>query len=371
MSEKTFYICRKFSLTAIFLLMLQFAQAQNDFSKVDAWLEDNIKDLGGRAVLLVYKDGKIVYENAVNEMGFKQKFIAKKLAKKLGKDKKEFTKDFDANTVERIASCSKWLTAALLMTFVDEGKLTAADSIGKFLPVMTTYGKGGITVKDCLSHMTGIKQENGKGSFGEMGHYSSMDECMNAFAQKEMEGSPGKVFHYGNAGLQICAAICEKISGKPFSTLFAERIANPLDMQHTNFGEGAVPLAAGGAFSTCTEYMHFLQMILNKGMFNGKRILSEKSIVAMQQATSKDATVLYTPEEAGDFKYGYGEWILEAGLPNQLANVVSSPGLFGSYPWVDNKKQYCAMLFVFNIKAKGRHEKYEKLRSIITDVLGK
>jgi CubicO group peptidase (beta-lactamase class C family) len=369
MSAKTFFICRKFSLTAIFMLLLQFAQAQSNFAKVDDWLDDNIKELGGRAVMMIYKDGKMVYENAVNEMSFKQKFIAKKLAKKLGKDKKEATKDFDANTVERIASCSKWLTASLVMTFVDEGKLNVEDTIGKFLPVMTANGKGGIKVKDCLSHMTGIKQENGKGSFGEMGSYTSMDECMEASAKKEMEGTPGKVFHYGNIGLQICAAICEKISGKTFAALFAERITKPLDMPNTNFGNGPVPLAAGGAFSTCTEYMHFLTMILGKGMFNSKRILSEKSIIAMQQECSKQAQVIYTPEEAGNFNYGFGEWILEPGMPNQYAQVVSSPGLFGSYPWVDNKKQYCAMLFVFNIKAKGRHEKYNAMRAIVDEAV--
>ena len=56
-----------------------------------------------------------------------------------------------------IASCSKWLSAALVMTFVDEGKLNLNDTIGKFLPVMTDHQKGNITIWQCLSHLTGYK----------------------------------------------------------------------------------------------------------------------------------------------------------------------------------------------------------------------
>jgi hypothetical protein len=44
---------------------------------------------------------------------------------------------------------------------------------------------------------------------------------------------------------------------------------------------------------------------------------------------------------------------------------VSSPGLFGTFPWVDNKNGYAAILFTYNIKSKGRHEKYLELKNIV------
>lgn len=67
----------------------------------------------------------------------------------------------------------------------------------------------------------------------------------------------------------------EKISGKSFETLFAERIAKPCEMKNTDFGKGKVALPAGSAYSTPEDYMNFLVMILHDGKFNGKQILSK------------------------------------------------------------------------------------------------
>jgi hypothetical protein len=69
-------------------------------------------------------------------------------------------------------------------------------------------------------------------------------------------------------------------------------------------------------------------MILNEGMYKGKRILSEKSIAEMQvNRVAADVKIGYAPAEAGTMGYGYGEWVM-------AQNVVSSPGLFGSFPMV-------------------------------------
>ena len=164
MTHKTASICRKSSLIMICLLLLQAANAQADFSKAGDWLKDNVNDLGGRAVLLIYKDGKIVYNKAENELSGKQKMIGKFIARRQGKDADEMLQDFTSTTKELIASCSKWLSAALVMTFVDEGKLNVNDSIGKYLPVMTANGKGYIKIGQCLSHLSGIKTASLKDS---------------------------------------------------------------------------------------------------------------------------------------------------------------------------------------------------------------
>jgi CubicO group peptidase (beta-lactamase class C family) len=190
-----------------------------------------------------------------------------------------------------------------------------------------------------------------------------MDEVIKKIALLPMEGKPGQVFHYSSIGLQIAAAVIEKISGKDFKTLFNERIAQPCGMKNTDFREGKIPLAAGGAISTPEDYIHFLQMILQDGNYNGKQVLSKESIVKMEQDYTKGARVAYTPDESGTLDYGLGEWIFENG--NGRANVVSSPGLFGSFPWVNNKLNYAGFLFVLNINQRGRKQKYEELQKII------
>jgi CubicO group peptidase (beta-lactamase class C family) len=334
-----------------------FTQAQK-FKTLDNWLQKNITQLGGHAVLVVYKNGKIIYQQSENKLSRKQKIVGRVVARRQGKDADDFLQDYDANTRQRIASCSKWLSAALVMTFVDEGKLSIDDTIGKYLPVMTLHGKGKITIWQCLSHLTGIKQ-TGLGETDEedagkglnkiknlKNQWPSMEAAMDSIAKSKMEGEPGKIFHYGNVGLQIAAAVIEKIGGKSFETIFQERIAKPCEMRQTDFGKTNMPLAAGGAWSTTNDYMHFLEMILNKGVYKGERVLSEKSIAAMQVNYARNAHIAYSPAQAGSWGYGFGEWVMSQASNGKTINAVSSPGLFGSFPWVDNEKDYCAILLI-------------------------
>jgi len=336
-----------------------------DPGKLDNWLKENTGEMGGRAILLVAdRNGKILYSHAVNQLNMRQKIAARFMARRAGKDAN--LDDFTATTRQPIASCSKWLSAALVMRFVDDGTLKLADKVGKFLPVLSLHGKGGITISQCLSHTTAIKAPALKESIEEIRNTGSMEEAIEAIAKLPMEGIPGHVFHYSNAGLQIAAAVIEKISGKDFETLFAERMATPLEMKNTDFGKGKVVLAAGGAFSTPLDYMNFLQMILNKGMFKGRRILTEKSVADMQiNRITADTRVAYSPAEAGDAGYGYGEWVMQASTATKLSEVVSSPGLFGSFPWVNNEKGYCAFLMTYYIRPNGRGDRYRELRELV------
>ncbi len=401
MTHKVKFFCLHIRLLLIGVLFFQFVNAQSNFSKLDDWLDNNVSNLGGRAVLLVWKDGKIVYENAVNELTKKQKFIAKRIAKKTGRDID--LSDFDAKTKQRIASCSKWLTAVLAMTFVDEGNLNLEDTIGKFLPEMTAHNKGKIKVWQCLSHLTGIKQTgvaaSMNGSDDDSGEepqkqlslkeklekfktkndngWNTMQEAIDSIAIAPLEGEAGKTFHYGNAGLQIIAAILEKISYNSFEAIFQERIAKPLKMKDTDFGNVKVPLAAGGAYSTANDYLNFLQMILNEGKYNGKQIISKESISNMQKNyVTQEVKIIYTPTEASNWGYGFGEWVMDSLTPTlsngegvKRSNAVTSPGLFGTFPWVENEKKYCAILFTFNIKSKGRNEKYKELKHLVDECI--
>jgi hypothetical protein len=111
-------------------------------------------------------------------------------------------------------------------------------------------------------------------------------------------------------------------------------------------------------------------MILNEGMFNDKQIISKNSIIEMQKnRVAKDAKVLYSPAEAGNWGYGFGEWVMDDATGNKRSKAITSPGLFGTFPWVDNDKKYCAILFTFNIKSKGRHERYTELKSLLDEQL--
>jgi CubicO group peptidase (beta-lactamase class C family) len=344
----------------IFLFFSCAAFAQSDFTKLDSWLANNVNLMGGRAYLMIYKDGKVIYSNGESELNARQKMLGKMMAKRQGK---QFNNDdYTASTPVQIASCSKWLSAALVMSFVDEGKLKITDTVGKYLSVLSKNGKGKITIAQCLAHQTGVKSLNLKDDLAAMRTYKSMDDAVANIATLPMEGEPGKVFRYSNVGLQIAGAVIEKIASKSFEQLFQERIAKPLLMKNTSFGQGNVVLPAGGATSTAADYMNFLVMILNKGVYQDKRILSENSIREMQVNRITDAVkVIYSPSEAGGIGYGFGEWVSK--------NTISSPGLFGSYPLVDNQNKYAAFLMTYYLKSDGKQERYAALKKLMDEVI--
>lgn len=354
------------NITAIvvFILLAAAGKAQTSKANLDQWLDDNTKDMGGRAMLVVWKDGRLLYSRSVNDMTRKQKMVDKFIARRQKKEA-DFS-DYTMSYRQPIASCSKWYSAALVMTFVDEGKISLSDTVGKYLPVLSQHGKGNITLRQCLSHLTGIKEPPLQESIRDMQRIGSMDEAMQYIADMPMEGAPGSVFHYSNAGLQIAGAVIEKVSGKSFETLFAERIAQPLGMQHTDFGlgKGRVALPAGGASSTPEDYLNFLIMILHKGVFNGTRILSEKSVAEMQvDRISPDVKIGYSPVSMDNIGYGYGEWVVR---PD--GKTVTSPGLFESIPWVDNEKGYCAFLMTFYIKKRDAEQRFKDLKQMVDGV---
>jgi hypothetical protein len=128
--------CLKFSLLSFCLLFFQLSYGQYNFSALDSKLQEQRKLLGENLVVIIAHKDSILFQ------------------KQLG--------DFNAKTVAPIASCSKWLTAALVMQAVDEGKLSLDDKVSQFLPVFEKYGKSYITIRHCLSHMTGIQTDGGR-----------------------------------------------------------------------------------------------------------------------------------------------------------------------------------------------------------------
>ena len=145
---------------------------------------------------------------------------------------------FNSKTQAPIASCSKWLTAALVMQFVDEGKLSLDDKVVKYIPEFDKYFKGYITIRQCLSHMTGIEDEGGliKKLFKRR-KIASLEEEVNGFAARDIRANAGTDFWYGNIGLNIAGRVLEVISKQKFEILIRTKFFTPLGMTKTTFAE--------------------------------------------------------------------------------------------------------------------------------------
>jgi CubicO group peptidase (beta-lactamase class C family) len=84
---------------------------------------------------------------------------------------------------------------------------------------------------------------------------------------------------------------------------------------------------------------------------------------------SEDVEIKGSPSEAGNWGYGFGEWVMAETKEEKRSDAVTSPGLFGSFPWIDYSKNYAAFLFTFNIKSKGRNEQYKELKKIVDEAI--
>lgn len=296
-----------------------------NFSAVDKVLNDSVPlRFGGKAYILINVNGKTAY------------------AKGFG--------GYDGNTRQLIASCSKWLSGAVIMRMVDEGKFKLSDTVGKYLPVFTTYGKGKITLAQLFSHTSGFPGNSDQGY--ESNTLLTLEQAVDLIAKNvPLINPPGTKFYYGGVGMQVAGRVCEVVSGKKWAALFAEKIATPLSMTNTDFGLTANPIIAGGGRSTPNDYILFLNMVLNKGVAaNGTRILSEAAVTAMEQSQIGSATVQYSPYPLMWINtsniYGIGNWRDLVGANDVLVES-SSPGAFGSHPWINYDKKVTGFIFTF------------------------
>jgi CubicO group peptidase (beta-lactamase class C family) len=252
-----------------------------------------------------------------------------------------------------IASASKWLEAATLMSLVDEGKLNLDTPIRHYFPQLT--GKqGDNTLRQLFSHTSNLNELNLPRESERYG----IDRLADFIAKVPTDEPPGDRFWYGGTDLATGARIVELIQGKPWIMTFGEKIAGPCEMKATVTGPDLWDfdrITGGDNFprSCAQDYMNFLQMIAHDGEFNGKRVLSPQAIHEMEADQVRGAEVKDNefPESIGCGKYngvyGLGEWRLALDSRGE-AVVISSPAYTGFFPWIDKRHNLCG---VFAAKA--------------------
>ena len=295
-----------------------------DFSSLDDLLARIARKHGGCA-LVVVKDEKVIYRKGFGS--------------------------HDPDKVIPIASASKWLAGALIMSLVDEGKLSLDDQLRKYLPEFTE-AKANISIRQLFAHTSGLPAEarcrNDK--------RTTLEQCVNEIGRVKLRAAPGEEFYYGGVSMHVGGRIAEIASGKSWNELFVTRVAAPLGISHTDFfayGPTGNPRPAGDARSSVDEYARFLQMILQRGSFGGKRILSESSVLEMHKDQTAGARIAYTIYEKHAAldqslllaRYGVGVWREKTDASGQLLEA-SSQGALGFSPWIDFEQNFAGVLSV-------------------------
>jgi CubicO group peptidase (beta-lactamase class C family) len=177
-----------------------------------------------------------------------------------------------------IASGSKWLIAATIMTLVDEGLVGLDVPIGRYLPSFTGE-KGAITLRQLLSHTSGLPA----GQRSSTGAHRDLEKTVDRLGrQVRLTSSPGTRFCYGNLSFKVAARIAEVATCKPWHHIFAERVAEPLGMRHTAFSAHGLGRSINNAKSSVADFAEFLTMFQNEGVSAlGRRVLSKEAVNEM------------------------------------------------------------------------------------------
>lgn len=291
----------------------------------------------------------------------------------------------------RIASMTKPITAAGIMILADEGKLKVTDAVEKFLPEfhgqMHIAERGSdrlvlkkparpITLHDLLTHTSGLSNyPSGLDLYRKRDR--TLAEGALAVSQRPLEFEPGSRWSYCNSGIDTLGRVIEVVSGKEYENFLAQRIFTPLRMKDTTFRpskeqlprlaglydskDGKLvptansiigppagmrhPIPAGGLYSTGADMARFYRMMLNGGVLDGERILTEESVKAMARVQTGDLKCGFTP----GMSHGLGFAVVRE---PQGVTAMLSPGSFGhggaygTQSWADPKHDLFLILLI-------------------------
>jgi CubicO group peptidase (beta-lactamase class C family) len=255
-----------------------------------------------------------------------------------------------------IASTSKPFVAAAVMMLVEEGRIGLDDPVMKVLPdfqppVALNPEAPGTTATRPASHPVTIRMllNHSSGMYGGSPADSPTLDALPlaqrvASYSRLLQAEPGTRFNYGNADVNTAAYIVEVVSGMPFERFLETRLLRPLGMSETSFCPTAkllqrlptaytlpsstatalektpitflhyplsdcqnrYPVPAGGLFSTARDLSRFAQLLLNRGVLDGRRYLAASSVDEMTRNQLAEEVRLTVPLSAPPDRMGYG-----------------------------------------------------------------
>lgn len=200
-------------------------------------------------------------------------------------------------------SMSKTVTGMLIHTLFDSGELAPESLAYEYFPEFTPRDERikTLTVEHLLTMSSGVV-------FGEVGSVTEAEWCR-AFFESDMAFTPGESFTYNSMNsyilMQIADRLARKNHGTDALTLLQERIFLPMGIKSYLWEKSpeGVPKGGWGLYLSARSWAMLGIMMLNKGTFNGRRILSEN---AVESATRVSVSV---PREVSEYDYGRQIWV--------------------------------------------------------------
>jgi uncharacterized protein YbbC (DUF1343 family)/CubicO group peptidase (beta-lactamase class C family) len=274
--------------------------------RVDALVEEAIaaKQIPG-AVLLVGRGPEVLYQKAYGHRALQPS-----------------PEPMTVDTVFDMASVTKVVaTTTSVMILVEEGKLRLTDRVATYIPDFGRYGKGGITIRHLLTHVSGLRPDVDLGD-----PWLGYDRAIALAAEEVPTSAPGERFVYSDINFFLLSDIVARVSGMSFDAFARERVFLPLGMKDSMFNppQSLLPRIAptqsctrygwpcdgpdqimlrgivhdptarrmqgvaghAGLFSTAADLARYCQMILNGGSLQGARVLSPLGVLKMTSPAS-------------------------------------------------------------------------------------
>lgn len=330
-------------------------------------------DLAGAVTVVGRKDGVVAFD-AVG-----QRDIAAKAP---------MTKD----TLFRIASMTKPITAIGIMILADEGKLAPDDDVAKHLPEFTNQklvAQGidevvlkkpnrPVKLRDLLTHTSGVANYPKGVDDVYTKRNRTLAETALATALQPLTFEPGTKWSYSNPGIDTLGRVIEVTSGQSYEKFLQTRVFDPLGMKDTTFyptkdqlarlahtygknkdgklidtgtaliglpAEPKHPIPAGGLVSSGADLAKLYQMMLHKGELNGKRILSEKAVAEMTRVQTGEIKTGFV--DGMGFGYGWAVVREPKGVTSMLSTgTYGHGGAFGTQGWIDPTQDLFVVLLI-------------------------
>jgi CubicO group peptidase (beta-lactamase class C family) len=379
--------------------------------RIDAHLKDHLdkKWIPG-AVAMVARKGKIVYSTNIGTSGINKQDMKVDDIFRLA----SMTKPIVTTALMILLEEGKCVLEDPISKYIPEFKnpLVLKEVNAKDSTFTSEPSPSEITIRQLLSHTSGIGYGftntkisgviYGKAKIPDGANMESatLAEKMKILAKQPLLHAPGTKWTYG-LGIDVAGYLVEIISGKTLSDFCEERILKPLDMKDTHFfrpeseenrvvsvytelngnllnamafpqaknlyfpTRGAKAYFSGGSgmSGTASDYMKFMQMILNNGTLNGTRILSRKSIEAMSNNQIGDLSI-----NAAGTKFGIG---FSVDVPQSSYHKLGSVGrlgwggLYNTLFWIDPKEQIVAVLLTQIYPSTHQRELYDKFENLV------
>ena len=362
-------------LAGLMILMASCGQQLSNSTPEDLGLSSDTLALASQKMQEFITDGKLA---GIATLVMKEGMIVQR--EQFGFADIEKEQPVEENTIFRIFSMTKPITAVALMSLYDEGKFELDDKLSRYIPEFTdvmVYNAGNqsldeldnaLTIRHLLTHTSGIVYGWGQSYVDSLyrvtgvGGWDSatIGDKVKILATLPLKFQPGTAWEYG-LSIDVAGYLVEGLSGVPLDEYFKSKIFDPLHMDDTGFhvpeeklerfaevysrdGEGALKpggfmseafkkpaimfSGGGGLVSTMDDYLTFCRMLLNGGTLDGVKILEESTVKLIMSD--------HLPETAS-YREGNGYGL--AGQVNLESGEYSWAGAASTNFWIDPSNQ--------------------------------